>query len=107
MLNEIIQSDDWTADNAVKQIMFSTGDGYPVYYHLCTAMFIAQMIVACAACVQQIRRRQTLGAPLFIALLGAFMLLSIWETRGRYFFQFQMMLLCAAAVFEPKKRKAE
>lgn len=102
LLNEIIEADEPAPDNPVKQVIFSDGALYPAYYHLTTALFIAQMLIACAACIQQIRRRHTLAAPLFIALLGAFMLLCIWETRGRYFFQFQQMLLCAAAVWEPE-----
>ena len=108
LLNEMIQADEHEPDNPIKQVIFSTGAGYPVYYHICTAMFIAQMLIACAACVQAIRRRDTLGAPVFIALVGAFILLCIWETRARYFFQFEMLLLCAAAMFAPKRiKKAE
>ena len=105
LLNEIIEADDNAPDNPVKQVVFRTGAAYPAYYHLTTALFIAQMLIACAACAQQIARRQTKAAPLFIALLGAFMLLCIWETRGRYFFQFQMLLLCAAAVWETEKEQ--
>ena len=40
-----------------------------------------------------------------IALLGAFLFLSLWETRARYFFQFEMLLLCAAALLEPPARR--
>ena len=58
---------------------------------------MAQMLIACLACAQQIRRGNQDAAPLYIALLGAFLFLCMWETRGRYFFQFQMLLLCAAA----------
>lgn len=104
-LNEIIEADNYAADNLVKQVIFGSGAAYPAYYHICTAMFIAQMLFACAACVQAIRRGETLGAPVFIALVGAFILLCIWETRGRYFFQFEMLLLCAAAMFNPKHTK--
>lgn len=68
--------------------------------HLATAMFVAQMALACIACIQAIRRRDTRAAPLFLTLLGAFLFLSIWETRARYFFQFMMILLCAGAMFE-------
>ncbi|MFQ9806789.1 MAG: hypothetical protein ACLR07_10310 [Christensenellales bacterium] len=48
-------------------------------------MFVAQMALACIACIQAIRRRDTRAAPLFLTLLGAFLFLSIWETRARYF----------------------
>ena len=108
LLNEMIQADEHEPDNWVKQIIFYTGDAYPVYYHVCTAMFVAQMLIACVACVQAIRKRDVRGAAVFIALVGAFILLCIWETRARYFFQFEMLLLCAAALFMPNyTKKAE
>lgn len=100
MLNEIIEADDHEPDNAVKQIIFLQGALYPAYYHLCTAMFLSQMLIACLACAQAIRRRDVRGAPLFLALVGIFIILCIWETRARYFFQFQLVLLCAGALCE-------
>ena len=104
--HEVIEADDHVPDNAVKQVIFSGGAYFRGYYHLCTALFAAQMIAAAAVCVQAVRRRETAGAPLFVALVGAFLLLCIWETRGRYFFQFQMLLLCAGALLDVNKRKA-
>ncbi len=106
LLNEIIEADDYTPDNAVKQIIFSGGALYPYYYHLCTGMFMAQMLLACLACTQAIRRRDASGAAVFIALVGIFLVLCMWETRGRYFFQYQMMLLCAGALFDTKRKAA-
>lgn len=99
-LNEIIEADAYEPDNAVKQVIFGQGALYPAYDHLTTALFIAQMLLACAACARASRRRDTRAAPLFIALLGVFLLLSCWETRGRYFFQYVPVLLCAAAMLE-------
>ncbi len=106
-LNEIIQADEPQADNPVKAVIFAQGPLYPAYYHLCTGMFMAQMLLACLACAQAIRRRDTTGAPLFLTLLGAFLFLSLWETRGRYFFQFEMILLCAAALVQPLKKRTK
>lgn len=100
LLNEIIEADAPQPDNAVKQVIFETGALYPAYYHLCTAMFAAHMILACAACAQAVWKRRTDAAPVFIALLGIFMVLCMWETRGRYFFQYQPVLLLAAAMME-------
>ena len=102
-LNEIIEADDHAPDNAVKQVIFGQGRWFPAYYHLCTALFMAQMVIAMLACAQAIRRRNTAGAPLFIALVGMFLLLCIWETRARYFFQFEMVLLCAGALLETER----
>lgn len=106
LLNEVIEADKPAPDNPIKQIIFETGAGYPAYYHLTTALFVSQMLIACLACAQAIRRRDVSCAAVMIALVGAFMLLCIWETRGRYFFQFQMLLLCAAALYAPRMRKA-
>ncbi|MBR5301933.1 MAG: hypothetical protein IKU38_03775 [Clostridia bacterium] len=105
-LNEIIEADDYAADNAVKQVIFGQGRYNRAYYHLCTAMFMAQMVIAIAACLQAIRRKDTSGSPVFVSLVGAFLLLCIWETRARYFFQFEMLLLCAGALLDSHKRNA-
>lgn len=102
LLNEIIEADAPHPDNPVKQIIFETGAAYPAYYHLTTALFVSQMLLACLACVQALRRRDTCASALFITLTGIFILLSCWETRGRYFFQYVPVLLCAAAMYEYK-----
>ena len=103
-LQEIIQADDFTADNVVKQVIFGQGRFSRAYYYLCTAMFMAQMVIAVMACIQAIRHRNTAGAPVFIALIGIFLILCAWETRARYFFQFEMILLCAGALLDSRKR---
>ena len=102
-LNAVIEANEHGVDNPVKQVIFEGGRLYRAYYHVCTALFMAQLLLACLACAQAIRRRDTRGAALFIALVGAFILLSIWETNGRYFFQFQLLLLAAAALVRTEK----
>ena len=103
MLNEIIEGDAHEPDNAVKQVIFSQGRCYRAYAHLTTALLLAQMLIACAACVQALHRRCAAAAPLFIALVGIFLFLCMWETRGRYFFQFELLLLAAAALVRTEK----
>ena len=98
LLNEIIEADDYAADNAVKQVIFSEGRFSRAYYHAATALLAAQMLIACMACASAVRRRDTSAAPLYIALLGVFLFLCMWESRGRYFFQFVPLLLCAGAM---------
>ena len=49
VLNEVIEADEHAPDNAIKQVIFYDGALYPAYYHLTTALFIAQMLLACAA----------------------------------------------------------
>lgn len=104
-LNEIIEGDVRDPDNLVKQFVFAPGQYYPLYYHLCTAMFLAQMLLACLACAQMIKRRQTHAAALFVTLLGIFLFLCMWETRARYFFQFELVLLCAGTMLETPCRE--
>ena len=106
LLNEIIEADAPQPDNAVKQVIFETGSAYPAYYHLCTAMFVSHMLLACLACAQAVWKRRTEAAPVFVALVGIFLVLCAWETRGRYFFQYQPVLLMAAAMLTAKKTKA-
>ena len=101
-LNEIIEADAHEPDNAVKQVIFEQGALYPAYYHLTTALFLAQMLLACLSCAQALRRRDASAAPVFITLVGAFLFLCMWETRARYFFQFEMVLLCAGALLDRK-----
>ena len=102
-LNEVFEADEHEPDNALKQVVFAQGSLNRVYTHLATGLFLAQMLLACMACAQAIRRRDTNAAPLFLTLLGAFLFLCLWETRARYFFQFMMILLCAGAMFSPKR----
>ena len=106
LLNEIIESDRHEPDNAVKQVIFWEGRLYGAYDALTTALLLAQMIVAILACAQALRRRNTAAAPLFIALVGAFLFLSMWETRGRYFFQYAPVLLCAGAMLDSGPARA-
>ena len=105
-LQEIIEADDYAADNVVKQVIFGGGRYARAYYYLTTALFMAQMLMAMAACAQAIRKGETAGAPLFIALVGVFLILCVWETRARYFFQFEMVLLCAGALLDGHKKNA-
>ena len=102
-LNEIIEADAHEPDNAVKQVIFEQGALYPAYYHLTTALFLAQMLLACLSCARALRRRDASAAPVFITLVGAFLFLCMWETRARYFFQFTMVLLCAGALHDAKE----
>ena len=102
-LSEIIEADAPEPDSPVKAVIFRQGRFFGAYYHLCTALFMAQMLLACLSCAQAIRRRDADGAALYITLLGAFLFLSIWETRGRYFFQFEMVLLAAAALLRTRQ----
>ena len=106
LLHEIIAADEREPDNPVKQVMFEDGALFRPYYYLTTAMFTAQMILACMACAQAVLRRDTRGATVFIGLLGIFLVLCMWEARARYFFSYQMLLLLACSLLEVTRKKA-
>lgn len=104
-LNEIIEADAYEPDNAVKQVVFEQGALFPAYYHLTTALFLSQMLLMCLSCARALRRRDASCASVFITLVGAFLFLCMWETRARYFFQFEMVLLCAGALLPEGRAK--
>ena len=39
-----------------------------------------------------------------LVLVGIFLILCAWETRARYFFQYEMVLLCAGALLETRRK---
>ncbi|MBR5225030.1 MAG: hypothetical protein IKV90_05125 [Clostridia bacterium] len=107
VLQEIIAADEKQPDNAVKQVIFEEGALHRPYYYLTTALFTAQMILASLSCLQAVRRKDTRGAAVFISLLGIFLVLCMWETRARYFFSYQMLLLLAGALLEGKGKQVQ
>ncbi|MBQ9008771.1 MAG: hypothetical protein IJ088_05500, partial [Clostridia bacterium] len=105
-LNELIEADEHDINNGLKNIIYANGKGYPVYYHICSAMFYAQMLIAALSCFRAVKKRQLDAAPVFITLVGAFIYLTMWETNARYFFMFEFLLLLAASLcFDPPKEK--
>ncbi len=98
-LNELIEGDAHEPDNPVKQVLFYRGRLRFAYQHICTALFLSQMLFACLSCLRALKNRDTAGASLFLTLVGAFLYLSCWETRARYFFMFQFVLLAAGALY--------
>lgn len=97
-LNELIEGDEHEPNNFIKQILFYRGRFHFAYQHICTSLFLSQMILACLSCLQAIRKKNTNVAALYLTLVGAFLYLSCWETRARYFFMFQFILLAASAL---------
>ena len=97
-LNSLIEADEHEINNGLKKIIYADGPVYPVYFHVCTAMFYAQMLMAAWACFNALRKQHTEAAPVFLSLVGAFIYLSAWETNARYFFMFEFLLLMAASL---------
>lgn len=97
-LNQLIEADEHEITNSLKSVIYGNGSLYPVYFHLCSALFYAQMILAGQSCVEAIAMRRTDGAPVFLCIVGAFIYLTFWETNARYFFMFEFLLLLAASI---------
>ena len=104
-LNELIEADVHDPDNFLKQILFSQGKLFFLYYHLMTALFLCEFIFSSIACIQSIYQRHFSSSCVFITLLGAFLYLTIWETNARYFFPFHLLLLLGAALLSPHSNK--
>lgn len=97
-LNQLIEADEHAVNNPLKEIIYAQGKFNKGYTALCTAIFYSQMILAGYSLLLYLRRKDTGGAPVFIALLGAFIYLTLWETNARYFFVFEFLLIIAASI---------
>lgn len=84
----------------VRALLVEQTDANRVYQHVTTGLFMAQMLLACAACVKVLRQRRVGFGPalVMVSLVGAFLFLTLWETRARYFFNFMPMLILAGAL---------
>ena len=103
-LNMLIEADEHEINNGLKNIIYAEGKMYPSYFHLCSAMFYAQMLVAAWSCFKALKDWRLDVAPVFLSLVGAFIYLTMWETNARYFFMFEFLLLLAASMcFDDKK----
>ncbi|MBQ8092389.1 MAG: hypothetical protein IJ242_02300 [Clostridia bacterium] len=97
-LNQLIEADEHEITNPLKALIYANGQGYAVFYHLCTALFYAEMLMAALTAFSDIRSGNIRTAPVFISLVGAFIYLTLWETNARYFFMFVFILHLACAI---------
>ena len=84
-------------ENAVSSFVLEGRAHYGAYGALTTGIWLAQLTLALAACVRDIRRRDISGAMLYVAFFGATLFLMLWEARSRYLFGFVPVLLLLAA----------
>ena len=84
-------------ENAVSSFVLEGRAHYGAYGALTTGIWLAQLTLALAACVRDIRRRDVSGAMLYVAFFGAMLFLMLWEARSRYLFGFVPVLLLLAA----------
>lgn len=84
-------------ENAVSSFVLEGRAHYGAYGALTTGIWLAQLTLALAACVRDIRRRDVSGAMLYVAFFGATLFLMLWEARSRYLFGFVPVLLLLAA----------
>ena len=103
-LGTLIEADKHEMNLFLKKWIFPDGPYFPFYYHLTTAIFIAQITLCICSGFLIIQKRQEASAPVMIGILGAFLYLCLWETNGRYFFQYEMLLLCLASLFPDSKK---
>lgn len=75
-------------ENAVSSFVLEGRAHYGAYGALTTGIWLAQLTLALAACVRDIRRRDVSGAMLYVAFFGATLFLMLWEARSRYLFGF-------------------
>ena len=84
-------------ENVVSSFVLEGRAHYGAYGALTTGIWLAQLTLALAACVRDIRRRDVSGAMLYVAFFGATLFLMLWEARSRYLFGFVPVLLLLAA----------
>lgn len=102
--DELIGNDN-QAPAPVRALLIEQTDAHRVYQHVTTGLFMAQMLIACAACCGRLRQKRVGFGPalVMVSLVGAFVFLTLWETRARYFFNFMPMLILAGALLGGQK----
>ena len=95
------------APKAICHVLIDQTMAHRIYQHICTGFFAAYMLAAAYSCLRMIKaRRMDFGrAMIMITLVGAFVFLTLWETKARYFFNFVPILILAGALLEPGSRK--
>ena len=83
--------------NAVSQIVLGEGRYYALYQGIASGVFFAQLLLAIAACVRDIRRWDLRMALGYVAAFGMMLFLMLWEARARYFFGFVPVFLLLAS----------
>lgn len=93
-------------ENAVSSVVLEGREYYGLYSAVASGIWIAQMLLAAAGCLRDIRRRDLRAALPCIALFGMMLFLMLWEARGRYIFSFvPVMLLLGALAMAGKARE--
>lgn len=91
--------DDYpVSPNWLQDLLLPGGGGYHVWRAVCGGVHMAQLILALAGCIRQLRRggNGLIGAA-YVALFGLLLFLSMWETSKRYWINFlPLLVLCAA-----------
>jgi len=85
-------------ENAVSSFVLAGRPHYGLYSAVCTGVFMAQLALAAAGCLRDIRKKDTRAAMLYIALFGSMLFLLLWEPRSRYLFGYVPLFLIAAAI---------
>lgn len=85
--------DNPVRENAVSSIVLGGRPHYRLYQGVASGIFFAQLLLAIAACVRDIRRRNLSMSLGYVAAFGMLLFLMLWEARARYFFGFVPVIL--------------
>lgn len=105
-LSEMLD-DNPVRENGVSAFVLAGRPYFPFYSALCTGIFFAVLLLSLCGCAQDLRRRDTSAAMLYIAAFGIMLFLLLWEARSRYFFNFVPVFLILAAISAVCRRKEE
>ena len=91
--------------NVVSQVVLGEGRHYALYQGIASGVFFAQLLLAIAACVRDIRRWDLRMAAGYVAAFGMMLFLMLWEARARYFFGFVPVILLLASRIAGEKEE--
>ena len=89
--------DNPVRENAVSSLVLEGRPLYGAYSAVCSGVWFAALLLAAASVCADVRRRDTRGAIVAIAVLGALIFLLLWEARSRYVFGYVPLVLLLAA----------
>lgn len=93
--------DDEPAENSKwNQWLLYSGNKYDIYQTLCLGVFVAVMLLMLFGVIGSFGRKRVLPVEmtaLWLAFLGIWIFLMLWETSARYFTNYLSVMLVAAA----------
>ena len=97
--------DDPVRRNVISSVVLSFGEHYATYRAIASGIFFAHLLMAVAACVRDIRRRDLSMGIGYVAAFGMMLFLMLWEARTRYFFGYVPVILLLGSMAIDIKRE--